>query len=165
MSKTNINGVGVGVSVNEAQIRQDAIEAHSNGDYTCAAAVTWAIGKNLAPEMPQALHHAAAAFSTGVGGAGCLCGAISGGVLALGYFFGRCFPTTITDPQSQKTIALSYQLQDAFKARHGLLCCHALDKTQCGQYVGDAAALTAEIIANELGGGVVGNKNGRNHRK
>lgn len=26
---------------------------------------------------------------TGIGGSGCVCGAVTGGVLALGYFFGR----------------------------------------------------------------------------
>ena len=143
------------------QIRQDAEEAYCGGGLQCAEAVVHAIRKNLAPTMPEALVCAASGFPVGVGGGGCLCGAVSGGVLALGYFFGRTFPTTITDPQSQKTIVLAHELQDAFKAKHNVLCCHVLTKEQeigsdkqrahCAAYVGDAAVITAEIIAREGG--------------
>jgi len=143
------------ISGDITQVCQDAEDAYSGG-LQCAEAVVHAIRKNLAPQMPEALVSAASGFSVGVGGGGCLCGAVSGGVLALGYFFGRTFPTTITDPQSQKTIVLAHELQEAFKAKHSVLCCHVLTKgleidsteqrAYCAAFVGSAAAITAEII-------------------
>jgi C_GCAxxG_C_C family probable redox protein len=89
-----------------------------------------------------------------------MCGAVSGAVVALGYFFGRTTPTTPTDPKSTKTMELAFELQEAFRKNHkGVLCCHIhtkdMDmasgeyKAQCVAFTGEMAAKTAEIIARE----------------
>jgi len=142
------------------KIKADAQEVYRNGDFLCSEAVVYAIRQNIAPEMPKALISAASGFPGGVGGSKCMCGAVTGGVICLGYFFGRTFPTTITDPESQKTIALAYELQDSFKKNHKVLCCHVhlrgkdIEKgehiEQCIQFTGEMAEATARIIAREL---------------
>ena len=135
------------------KIKMDAEKAFKLGEYPCAESVIHAIRQNIAPDMPKEFISAATGFSVGVGGSKCLCGTVSAAVICLGYFLGRDFPTTPTDPQSQKTITLSYELQERFKNKNKVLCCHILnkDKEQCAGFVGDAAAICAEIIARENG--------------
>jgi len=142
------------------KIKQDAEEAYRSGGFLCSEAIVHSIRENIDPNMPKALIAAASGFPAGVGGARCMCGTISGSVLCLGYFFGRTFPTTITDPDSQKAIVLSYELQESFKKNHKVLCCHVhlrgLDTSkgehipQCIAFTGEMAEKTAEIIAREL---------------
>jgi C_GCAxxG_C_C family probable redox protein len=47
-------------------------------------------------------------FPVGIGKSKCVCGAVSGGVMALGYFFGR---TKGGDPKVQNTLELANELQ------------------------------------------------------
>ena len=142
------------------KIKNDAQEAYRSGGFLCSEAVVYSMRENIDSNMPKALISAASGFPRGVGGARCMCGAVAGGVLCLGYFFGRTFPTTITDPDSQKTIVLAYELQDSFKQNHKVLCCHVhlrgkdIEKgehiEQCIQFTGEMAEKTAQIIAREL---------------
>lgn len=140
------------------QVQHDAEEIYKSGELQCAEAIVLSIIKNVDPEIPEVLIPAASGFSIGVGGAQCMCSAVSAAVLCLGYFFGRTFPTTITDPQSSKTIELAYELQEDFKNKNKVLCCQILRKgaedgelsEKCIGMVGNTAAKTAEIIAREL---------------
>ena len=143
------------------KIRSDAEEVFKTGEYLCAESVMHSIRQNIAPEMPKEFISATSGFSIGVGGSQCMCSTVSAAVMSLGYFFGRDFPTTITDPQSLKTIALAYELQESFKQKNKVLCCHVHNKgkniengehiERCSAFVGDAAVIAAEIIARELG--------------
>jgi C_GCAxxG_C_C family probable redox protein len=142
------------------RIRHDAEEVFNQGAFLCSEAVVYSIRNNIAPEMPEAFVASASGFPVGVGGAGCICGAITGGVLCLGYFFGRVQPTTPTDPKSLKCIKLAYELQDSFKNKHKVNCCHvhlknaeagsSEHKAKCAALTGEMAVKTAEIIAREL---------------
>jgi len=140
------------------QVQHDAEEIYKSGELQCAEAVVHSIIKNVDPNMPEVLISAASGFSVGVGRAQCMCSAVSAAVICLGHFFGRTFPTTITDPRSSKTIELAYELQDDFKNKNKVLCCHILRKhvkdgelsEKCIDMVGSTAAKTAEIIAREL---------------
>ena len=143
------------------KIRSDAEEVFKAEKFLCAEAVVYSIRQNIDPNMPKELISAASGFPIGVGRSKCMCGTVSAAVICLGYFFGRDFPTTITDPQSQKTITLAYELQESFKAKHKVLCCHIQTKDmdmangehiqKCATFVGDMAATTAEMIARKLG--------------
>lgn len=140
-------------------IRETAQTAYTTGTHQCAEAVVYAVCQNLAPDMPPSVLAAATGFSAGVGGARCMCGALSAGVICLGYFFGRSFPTTTTDPHSLKTLALAHELQAHFKDNYKVLCCHVHTKeghtkesqANCAAFVGEVAAKTAEIILREQG--------------
>ena len=143
------------------KVRTDAENAYKSSEFLCAEAVVYSIRENLDPTMPKELISAATGFSVGVGSSQCMCSTVSAAVICLGHFFGRTFPTTITDPESQKTIALAYELQDSFKTKNKVLCCHVHLKgkemesseqvNQCTGFVGDMAVKTAEIVARELG--------------
>jgi C_GCAxxG_C_C family probable redox protein len=142
------------------KVQYDAEEVFRIGGFYCSEAIISSVRKNIDPNMPLELVSAGSAFPVGVGRAKCLCGAISGGVVCLGYFFGRTKPTS-QGTDSEKCMALTYELQESFRNNHkGTLCCHihvkGMDlssgehKKQCVAFTGEMAAKTAEIIAREL---------------
>jgi C_GCAxxG_C_C family probable redox protein len=95
----------------------------------------------------------------GVGKSKCMCGAVSGGVIALGYVFGRTEPTSPADPKSVRALAAANELQQAFRDSHKVLCCSVQTKgmdmasgehkAQCISFTGEMAAKTAEIIVRD----------------
>ncbi|MDR2570960.1 MAG: C-GCAxxG-C-C family protein [Oscillospiraceae bacterium] len=147
--------------INIKQVQYDAEEIFRIGGFYCSEAIVSSIRKNIDPDMPVELVASASGFPIGVGRSKCMCGAISGAVIALGYFFGRTEPTTVTDPKSQKCMELAYELQESFRNNHqGTLCCHihvdGMDlssgehKKQCVAFTGEMARKAAELIAREL---------------
>jgi C_GCAxxG_C_C family probable redox protein len=141
--------------------REEAERLFREGGFYCSEAVVASMRATIAPEMPEALIAAASGFPLGVGMSQCICGAVSGGVIALGYFFGRAAASTPADPKSVNAIKLSGELQKSFRDAHkGVLCCHVHlkglemgskeHKSQCEGFTGDMAENTAKIIAREL---------------
>jgi len=139
-------------------VQHDAKEIYNSGELQCAEAIIYSIIKNVDPNMPEAMIHAVSGFSVGVGQSQCMCSTVSAAVLCLGYYFGRSFPTTLTDPNSLKTLSLAHELQDDFRNKNKVLCCRILRKgaaederlEKCAGMIGEMAAKTAEIIAREL---------------
>jgi C_GCAxxG_C_C family probable redox protein len=153
--------------INIGKVKADAEDLFRSGGFYCSEAIVASVKKNISPEMPDALVSAASGFPIGVGRSKCMCGAVSGAIICLGYFFGRANPSTPQDPKSQNCLKLANELQAAFRAGHnGVLCCHVhtkgmdmasgAHKNQCVSFTGEMAAKTAEIIARELGLAVTG---------
>ena len=142
------------------KVRKDAEELFRSGGFYCSEAIISSVRKNINPNMPIEMVSAGSGFPVGVGRSKCMCGAVSGAVICLGYFFGRVQPTTSTDPKSTKCLELAYELQESFRKNHKVLCCHVhvegLDmakgehKPQCIAFTGEMAGKVAEIIAREL---------------
>jgi C_GCAxxG_C_C family probable redox protein len=94
----------------------------------------------------------AAPFCVGVGGSGCVCGALSGGVLALGLFLGH----NGTRRNRNRLRTASAGLHASFTETFGSACCRELSKTirqdrkrhflQCAALTADTAVLAAEIL-------------------
>lgn len=143
--------------INITKIRQDAEELFRKGDFYCSEAIVYSIKNNLEINMPDEMVAMASGFPVGIGKSKCVCGAVSGGILSLGYFFGR---TKGGDPKVAKTLELANELQESFKNNHKVLCCKILTKgmdmasgehkTQCISFTGEIAQKSAEIIAREL---------------
>jgi C_GCAxxG_C_C family probable redox protein len=144
------------------KVKEDAEALVRSGSFLCPEAVVVSVRENIAPEMPKELIAAASGFPGGVGRSKCICGTVSGGVLCIGYFFGRTEPSNPQDPKSQCAVKLAGELQEHFRSNHkGVLCCHVhtkgLDlaagehKPQCIGFTGEMAQKTAEIVARELG--------------
>lgn len=139
------------------QVKMDAEEAYRVGDFFCSEAIVYSIRKNIDPDMPEALIAASSGFPVGVGKAKCICGAVSGGVMAISYFFGR---TKGGDKKVHKNLDLAYELQEEFRKNHKVLCCKILThgmtmgakdhKDQCVAFTGEIAEVAAKIIAREL---------------
>ena len=144
--------------INIRQVQYDAEEVFRIGGFYCSEAIVSSIRKNIEPNIPAKLISAASGFPIGVGRSKCMCGAISGAIIAMGYFFGR----NEAGSNAQKCMEFAYELQESFRKNHqGTLCCHihvkGMDmqnrehKRQCVAFTGEMARKTAELIARELG--------------
>ena len=119
-----------------------------------------AIRSNFELDVPEEVIAMASGFPVGIGRSKCLCGAVSGGVMAIGLIFGR---TVQKAPQVEQTLALSKELHDWFKEANGknALCCRILTKEfdmgagehkeQCIRFTGLVAGKVAEMIIREKG--------------
>ncbi len=145
--------------VSVKKISKDA-EDLFRGGFFCSEALVSSIRSNFELDIPEEVIAMASGFPIGLGRAKCLCGAVSGGVMALGIFFGR---TKQGDPKVEKNLAVSKELHDWFKENNGKgsLCCRVLTKEfdmskgehkeQCIYFTGLVAGKVAEIIIRELG--------------
>ena len=83
------------------------------------------IHKNFDLDMSDDAIAMSSGFPWGLGGGGCICGALAGATMMIGYFFGR---TTPGDPKINKCFALTNELHDFFKEYCGATCCRVLTK-------------------------------------
>ena len=60
-----------------------------------------------------------------MGGAGCLCGAVAGGAMCIGFLYGRSTPG---DPKINRCYELTKEFHDKFKKEFGATCCRILIK-------------------------------------
>ena len=142
------------------KVKEDAEEIFRLGGFYCSEAIISSVRKNIDPDMPIEIVATGSGFPVGVGRSQCMCGAVSGAVIALGYFFGRAEPSNPNDPKSIKCLELAYELQESFRKNHRVLCCNVhvkgMDlgsgehKAQCIKFTGEMAEKVAEIIAREL---------------
>ena len=142
-----------------AKIAKDA-EDLFRGGFFCSEAVVSSIRSNFEMDVPEEVIAMASGFPIGIGRSKCLCGAVSGGVMAIGLVFGR---TVQKDPQVEQTLLLSKELHDWFKEANGknALCCRILTKEfdmgagehkeQCIRFTGLVAGKVAEMIIREKG--------------
>jgi C_GCAxxG_C_C family probable redox protein len=143
--------------VDLVEIRQTAENYYRNGDFYCSESIVKTIKDAFDIPLPDDVIAMASGFPVGMGHSGCTCGAVVGGIMALGMFFGR---TQGKDAKVTKAMAVSHELHDIFKGRHKVLCCRVLTKgmtlgsvehmSQCISFTGEVAEETAKIIAREL---------------
>jgi C_GCAxxG_C_C family probable redox protein len=144
-----------------SKIRTQAENYYRNGDFYCSEAIVKTIKDEFELTVTDDIIKMASGFPVGMGGSGCTCGAVAGGVMAIGMFFGR---TEAKDPKVAKTMALANELHNIFKERHKNLCCRILTKgmvlgsqehmEQCISFTGEVAEEAARIIARELNIGI-----------
>ncbi len=138
------------------RIRQKAEDYYRRGDFYCSEAIVKTIREEFELSVSEEVIRMASGFPAGIGGAGCICGAVVGGVMALGLFFGRTAPG---DDRAKKAMALSQELHDRFGKKHKRTCCRVLTKgmtlgssehmDQCVALTGEVAEETARIILRE----------------
>jgi C_GCAxxG_C_C family probable redox protein len=140
-----------------SRIRKIAEEYYRSGQYYCSEAIVKAVNDEFGLGYPEKVVRLASGFPIGIGGAGCSCGAVTGGVMAIGMVFGRDQPK---DPRIDRCLCLSRELHNYFASRHGCLCCRSLTHgvilkspehiRQCVAFTGEVAEETAKIILREL---------------
>jgi len=143
-------------SIDVEGIKKKAEDYYRCGDFYCSEAVVKTIKDEFDLQLPDDVIAMASGFPVGIGGAGCTCGALTGGIMALGMLFGR---KKAGDPAVNKAMALAKELHDTFKARHKSTCCRVLTKgmelgseehmEQCIFFTGEVAAETANLIIRE----------------
>ena len=134
-------------------IRENAEQLYRDGSFYCSEAVVKAVLEGFGEEVSHHIIAMSSGFPVGIGGAECTCGAISGGVMTIGYFFGR---SESSAPEVAKSMELSKQLYDRFISRNRCSCCRILTKNmvkgskehmeQCIRFTGEVAQDCVEII-------------------
>ena len=139
------------------RIKQKAESYYRNGDFYCSEAIIKSIKDEFSIDISDRVIAMASGFPVGIGGSGCTCGALNGGIMALGLFFGR---ETKNDPCVNHAMQLSKELHDDFKKTHKSTCCRVLTKgmvlgseehmKQCIALTGELAEKAASIIVREI---------------
>lgn len=143
-------------SINIKNTVEDAKYIFNNG-FACSESVIYAIRKNFNLDLPDDVIAMSSGFPWGLGRAYCICGALAGGTMCLGYFFGRRKPN---DPKINKCFDLTKEFSDAFVEFAGYQCCgkitEGLDrdnnrhKSKCTNIVAMATQRVCEIVCREL---------------
>jgi len=123
-----------------AQCQLEAEELYRSGKYHCAEAVMECIRRKFAADIPEAVIATVSGFGGG-SGSGCICGAVSGGTVALGLVLN----------DKKQTTHLTRELHAWFKGKYGVTCCTIIrkenDKGVCPLLTGEVAGKIAEMLA------------------
>lgn len=136
------------------RIRKIAEDYYRNGDFYCSEAVVKTIIDEFQIDVSEDVIKMASGFPVGMGGMGCTCGALTGGVMAIGLVYGK---SQGKDPKVNKAMELSAKLYQIFCERHKVSCCKVLTRgmekgspehmEQCIAFTGEMAYEAAKIIA------------------
>lgn len=145
-------------------VRKKAEGYFQRGEFFCSEAVVHTINELLGWPYPPEIVRMASGFPIGIGKSGCLCGAVSGGVMALGMAYGRVHG----EPMKEKMFPVAAALHDHIKELYKSTCCRVLvkdyefaspeRKAHCVKITGEVAAFIAqklledEEIANKIKG-------------
>jgi len=107
-------------------IRQRTFNLMSTGRMMCSEAVLSVLNQGLdGGLLPDVAMKVASGFPEGIGESGCTCGALTGGVMALGLFLSQSDPNLAV---RRKAMAAAGRLHHDFKSRFGSTCCRVLIK-------------------------------------
>ena len=107
-------------------IRQRAFNLMSTGRMMCSEAVLSVLNQGLGGGLPpDVAMKVASGFPEGIGSSGCTCGALTGGVIALGLFLSQSDSNLAV---RRKAMTESGRLQHDFKSHFGSTCCRVLIK-------------------------------------
>lgn len=91
--------------------------------YSCSESVLRAL-KKAGWDIPDALIRAVIGLRAGIGGSGCVCGALLASVLAAGCFYGG----TSGKEDEKRANQLAAELHNKFKAKYKSTCCRVLTR-------------------------------------
>lgn len=111
------------------KVIEEAEGYFQRGEFFCSEAVAHTINNLLGNPYDDNVIKMASGFPIGMGKAGCLCGAVSGGQMALGMAYGR----EHGEPMNEKMFPLAAGLHDYVKAEYGSNCCRIITR----QWKGD----------------------------
>ena len=139
------------------QTLDDAMDAFYNG-FACSESVIYALRKNFAFAMSDDALAMSTGFPWGLGGAGCLCGAVAGATMSIGFVTGRRNRGESVADCHRCTLELANAVQD----KYGYCCCGKLieefpdrnmpeRKEKCAGIVKLCVEKAVEILAREQG--------------
>ncbi|MGE5678551.1 MAG: C-GCAxxG-C-C family protein [Pseudomonadota bacterium] len=137
------------------ETRSKAEGYFARGEFFCSEAVVHTINELLGWPFEKDVVRMASAFPIGLGKSGCLCGAVSGGAMALGMAYGREHGEAMNDKMFPSSKALHDHIRDIYKST----CCRVMiknfefaspeRKAHCVQITGDVAAWIAERLLED----------------
>ncbi len=106
------------------RVQSDAEQLFRSGTYYCSEAVLQTINELLGKPYDESVVKLASGFPIGMGKSGCLCGAVSGGQMALGIVYGRTEGEPMKDIMFEKSKKLHDYIMDKYKSN----CCRIITK-------------------------------------
>lgn len=137
------------------KVQENAEQLFRSGKYFCSEAVLQTINELLGKPYDPNVVKLASGFPIGMGKAQCLCGAVSGGQMALGMVYGR----VEGEPMQDKMFDISKNLHDYIKDEYKSTCCRVITKDWQGddfkspERKNHCITITGKVakwIANEL---------------
>ena len=131
-----------------------AVALRAELGYNCAQAVACALAPEIGADT-EACYVLSEGFGGGMGGQTETCGAISGGVMAVGQVSSG--GTALSGTTKKRTYELTRELVERFGAKNGSTICRELKGAGCEHgplrscpgCIEDAVKITAEIIARQ----------------
>ena len=123
------------------QCQLEAEALYRSGKYHCAEAVVEVVRRRFAAHMPESIVGAVSGFGGG-SSSGCICGAVSGGTVALGL--------VLTD--KKEITHLTKELHTWFKEKYGVTCCKIIRQTHkgaCPVLTGEVTGKIAEMLSRK----------------
>lgn len=111
-----------------AKVQANAEELFRSGTFFCSEAVVQVINEFLGKPYEENVVKLASGFPIGMGKSGCLCGAVSGGQMALGMVYGR----VEGEPMQDKMFEVSKELHDYIKDEYNSTCCRVITREWTG---------------------------------
>ena len=143
------------------QARKKAEALYKKGKFLCSEAVFTVVNDHLGQPADSRMVKMASGFPVGIGHSGCICGALAGGVMALGLANGREKPG---EKMSDDMFPLSAELHDRFIRRNKYVCCRKLIRhvefgssehiKQCIKFTGEMAADVIDLLENGTEGNI-----------
>jgi len=123
------------------QCQAEAEQLYRSGKYHCAEAVLEVVRRHFAAELPESIVGTVSGFGGG-SSSGCICGAVSGGTVALGLVLA----------DKKETAHLTKELHTWFKEKYGVTCCKIIrqeHKGVCPELTGEVAGKIAEMLGRK----------------
>lgn len=140
------------------EVQKEAEGYFERGEFFCSEAVLQVINDVLNQPYSKEVVKLASGFPIGLGKAQCLCGAVSGGEMALGMVYGR----THGEQMDPKMFETAKDLHDYIKTEYKSTCCRVITrkwagdnfqsperKKHCIKITGEVARWVAERLVNE----------------
>jgi C_GCAxxG_C_C family probable redox protein len=127
-----------------------AYDLFTTGRLWCSEAVLVTLNQGLGGGLSRRTAEAlTVGMGSGLGGSGCLCGAVNGAVVGLGLFLAGCDASKRINAKAIR--AHAKYLEKAFRSRFGATCCRILMKKnsknqRCAEQTAFAAEVAASII-------------------
>lgn len=118
-----------------------------NQGYSCSESVWLALSQDLAAEQRDFGLKISGAFAGGCG-SGALCGAVAGGLMVAGRWYGRA----VGEPKPENLKSISKRLTETVKAKFGSLNCCQLKpegdnwRKKCGELVEFVANIVDQLL-------------------
>ena len=138
-----------------ANVRTKAEGYFQRGEFFCSESVIHTLNELLDWPFDRSITRLASGFPIGIGKSGCVCGAISGGVMALGMAYGR----NHGDAMNSRMLPIAAELHDHIKKSYKSTCCRVITKdlvfdsperkAHCVKITGEVAAWVAEKLLDD----------------
>jgi C_GCAxxG_C_C family probable redox protein len=154
------------IFMSEKEAVVESARSYASKGFLCSEAVLLAVGGWLGVKN-DLIPRVATGFGAGIGGCGSTCGALSGGVMALGLRFGRNDPTRSKD-EGRRPYWFSRELFERFEHEFGSTLCNVITgcdidtdegrkkysdektwETKCRRYIASATGIVYDLILEE----------------